>query len=300
MPKRGEAFPKAANETRNKCDCRFWARDRNVRRPPARFVFLLIGLLILPFFLLGLIRGLDRWLPLDAFTRLPDGEGTWLSFWGSYLGCVATIILSVAALYLSKEINKYTWYKNTADEIASFHQFCVKRISLYDVAMDHPEEIDYFSEYDSEEFILAVSFESFPPYYDIGLQPLEIFSCDANQTKLKLDSVQWQFVNAGEYSHLYYLFNAGEELREFMLLHIQGANTKTLAQSQRCIHLSMLCKNTLYGADPGFYRPFSVDLRIWAANAKAALPTPDTPEKSTKRLLPLKVIKQTVSCSPAG
>lgn len=302
MLKSGEAFPEAANEICNNCDycSRARDRDRNARVPRVPFVFLLICLLVLPFCLLGLIRGLDRWLPLDAFTRLPDGEGTWLSFWGSYLGCVATIILSAAALHLSKEINKYAWYKNTADEVESFHQFRVKKISLYKVPVDYPEEIDYFPQYDNEEFLLAVSFESFPPYYDIGLQPLEIFSCDANKTKLELDSVQRRFINAGEYSHLYYLFNAGKDLREFMLLHVQGANTKTFTQRQRCIHLSMLCKNTLYGEDPGYYRPFFVDLRIWAVNAKAARPAPDASKNLTECPLPLEVVRQTVTVRRAS
>lgn len=303
MLKKGEASPKAANETGKNYASLFWAqvKDWIAQHPQIRAGFLLICLLALPFGILELIRWLDRWLPLGAFTRLPDGEGVWLSFWGSYLGCVATIILSVAALRLSREINKYAWYKNMADEVESFNQFHVKNISLYRVAVDCPKEIDYFPQYNNEEFMLAVSFEPFPPYYDIDLRPLEIFACDKDKTKLKLDSMQWQFINTEEYSHLYYLFNAGEDLQKFTLLHVQGANIKPFAQRRRCIHLSMQCQNTLYGTDPGYYRPFSVDLQIWVVNAKATLPTLDDASAGyTKCPLTLEVVQQTVSCSPAG
>lgn len=301
MLKKRKVSSKTANKTVKKCVYPFsWVRDWIVRHPKVGFVFLLICLLIFPLALLGLIQALGQWAPLGSFAQLSNSGETWLSFWGSYLGCVATVILSIVALRLSKEINKYAWYKNTADEIESFHQFRVEKISLYNLALDQPKELDYFSGYNNERFMLAVSFQSFPPYYDIDLQPLEIFSCDANKTKLALDSVQPQFINAGEHSYFYYLFNAGEDLRKFMLLHIQGANIIPHAQRQRCIHLSMLCKNTLYGADPGYYRPFSVNLRIWAVNAKAARPNPDEAEKYTEFSLPLEVIRQTVSCSPAS
>lgn len=243
------------------------------QHPVRTLVIVAVIMLIFPLLILLIIKLADSFLPVNCYTRLADGINTWLSFWGSYLGCVATVILSVGAILINEKINRYTLYQNTSNEVGAFNSFEVKDICLYDLSVDHPGFLlEVFETYDGQRFLMIVTFEkSFPPQYEVKVEEVTV-SKDLNVENggnqfPEPDSplVVTCLVSNCNATSLYILLNYAD-LEEFYNLHL---TRKPIAREEkyRWLSVRMQCENTLFHNNKhDYYRPLRVTLGLWLKN----------------------------------
>lgn len=238
-------------------------------------VWLSLGIALIlvgfPFVLLRVMQAFDVAGPDNAYTRLDGGINTWLGFWGSYLGFVATVILSVCALVLSKKINQHTWYKNTADEVNDFNKFEVENIYLYDLNVKFRNDLNRFKGYDAQRFMLYIKFQRpFPPQYSVEIEKIIWFE---NTEEKSFDTSLFQ----GEPDLISILCTPKEtSLRilipdkdEYMLgFYTPNKNIKFKDRNKKWpwLTIQIRCENTLFHNKHEYYRPLRVILELWLKN----------------------------------
>lgn len=143
-------------------------------KPITFFVLLAsIGFPLLVLVLIRMINQYPNWLGGVAY--LEDGISVWLSFWGSYVGAIATILIALITLRLTLK-NDISAKDSELNELAlKFHRFEVKNIHLYDLEECFPvEELEHFDSYINGRYLIKIEFgQPFPPYFDIQLKKFE-------------------------------------------------------------------------------------------------------------------------------
>lgn len=257
-------------------------------------VVALAAVFSLPVLIMKIIRCLDQKLPLSAITRIADGDGIWFGFWGSYLGCVATVVLGIITIRLDRKINRYTWCKNTADEISQFNSFSVHWISLQNI-IDHfatPELEEFSGCLTGQRFLLTMGFTRFPSYYGV-LEEEFRWNTDAGDTTCPSLERTLRISTDSDYTVFKYLLDS-DDINSFFYTQSLNPETMTKTQRQRCIQLQLHCKNTLYSDDPGYYRPFRVTLQIIVETAPGN--SEDGNHDETDSSLKLRIVDQRISC----
>lgn len=135
---------------------------------PIRSIFSVIVILFLISFLfLVFLRGVDsilQKLQCDSlnFVRLDGGVDSWFSFYGSYFGVFATVVLGVITLRMDTKIHQ--------DELETqINGLTLKEMQLYDLEREFkPSTLVNDGNY--RRFILKLSFDKFDPYYEIEVK----------------------------------------------------------------------------------------------------------------------------------
>lgn len=249
---------------------------------------------LVPVLILTIIRCLDQKMPLSIITRITDGDGIWFSFWGSYLGCIATVVLGIITIRLDRKINRYTWCKNTVDEISQFNSFSVCSVCLESVIDNFilPELEQFSGFYDQQRFLLIVKFKSFPSYYEVKEEALR-WGTEQDVTVSSPVERTLRISNDNEHTSFNYLLDS-DDINRFFYVQNLNPEAMTRIQRQRCIELQLYCKNILYSDDPGYYRPFRVTIQITIEN----IPGNSNNSESKKAGSPsrLRIVNQRISC----
>lgn len=269
--------PKRTRVKKNHAGIMTWVFEH----PRMSLTGMLLILLIFPFLLLGLLQTLDILLPAASCVRLKGGTDVWLGFWGSYLGCVATVLLGIGAIVLNEKINQYTAYQNTANEMSAFNNFEVKCVSLYDFQQGHTAATDWFKDRAADErYLFVVSFQRpFPPQYKITIESVDCreglgdneFLC---QAPVEGASGKSRIISNCEGTTLYLLRRDETSLRKIFSMHLMD---KTAPRDERLcsLDIQMRCDNTLYQSylrnhsrhsKNQYYHPLRVRLRIHLDN----------------------------------
>lgn len=236
------------------------------RHPIVTLIFTFVALLLLPFLIIALIKRADTWFPNLQFTRLNDGINIWLGFWGSYLGCVATVILSVGAILLNEKINQYTWHKNTVDQVSEFNNFEVASIVLYHRDRSYPVKVlarlpDM--NYSAKFAILVIFQKPFPPHYRVDIEEIHICK-DYNELDASkpVDIKFTSLISNCKSTELLFLSD-DETLGEFYCSPLTNENT-AWKERHYWLRLQLNCDNRLYESNrPKYYKTLQIEVDLW-------------------------------------
>lgn len=162
---------------------------RKIRKQLAKFIIkypftmiliLFVIFLSMPYLLLGFLHSLEwsfqryNWCLPSSYIVLESGAEGWFSFWASYLGVVATIIVAFITLRLDLTITK----NNRAADI---NKLTVKEIRLYDLWRDFTPSVLKIQG-TPKRFALHLTFNKFEPYYAINIENVYWERIDSEQT----------------------------------------------------------------------------------------------------------------------
>lgn len=238
------------------------------------WVFVIVGCVIslaVPVLITLLIRLADRvFLDLELF-RLESGDAAWLGFWGSYLGCLATVFLSIMALMVGDRINRYTAERNTAEDIEKFKNFQVDSVLLHNLRLCYPGfQLEAFESYSEEPYFMEVEFAAvFPPQYEICVEKVYLEYRQANnEGNISLKTIEvdnYQLVQNEGHTLLYYLLDAHDDLRRFYDIFV--AREPWRQEESSCwLTVRMQGGNNLFKGRRGYYRKLRVTLKVKLKN----------------------------------
>lgn len=249
---------------------------RKVRKQLAKFIikypFTMILLLFIAFFsvpylLLGILHFLEwhfqefNWCLPSSFIALQSGAEGWFSFWGSYLGMVATIIVAFITLRLDLTITK----NNRASDI---NKLTVREVRLYDLWRDFTPSV-LKSQESPKRFALHLIFDKYEPYYAIKIENVYWERIDNEQTKhtnpkkyrkqkKSSDGLEFSNVQIKGPSILeeYLYFNDKENVpiehtfNYFYRIHCFEPIMMSQYDKQRCLRMTLSLHNMLYDSHP--------------------------------------------------
>jgi len=160
---------------------------------PIISTMMISGLLMLvPFvilFLLRLVNWLFRCSGEGFFTRLDGGIDTWFSFYGSYLGVIATVALGLITLRLSIKIDEMS-------QASNINAIAVRGIRFYDLWRDlKPSIVEH--NISNKRYCFQISFDKYQLYYSI-----------------KIKGAEWGFWEGGKASKKFQKINIGSSYFE--------------------------------------------------------------------------------------
>lgn len=286
--------PKGTRVKKNRAGIMTWVFEH----PRWSLTGALLILLVFPFLLLGLLRTLNILLPAASCVRLKGGIDVWLGFWGSYLGCAATVVLGIGAILLNEKLNQYTAYQNTANEMSIFNNFEVQFVKLYDFQRSYTAATDWFEDRAVDErYLFVVSFQRpFPPQYRITIESVAFwtgfeddgFFC---QAPVEGTSGKCRIISNCDGTTLYLLRKDEASLQKFYSMHLTD---KTAPRDERLcsLDIQMRCDNTLYQSylrnhsshsRNQYYHPLRVRLRMYLDNM-GIFDDPDHPDDCPMKL----------------
>ncbi len=151
-----------------------------IKYPFTMILILFMTFLSMPYLLLGILHCLEcsyqksSWHLPSSYIVLDSGAEGWFSFWASYLGVVATIIVAFITLRLDLTITK----NNRASDI---NKLTVKEIRLYDLWRDFTPSVLKIQG-TTKRFALHLTFNKFEPYYAINIENVYWDRIDNEQT----------------------------------------------------------------------------------------------------------------------
>lgn len=112
-------------------------KNNLILHPFITVTFVILLLFGFAFLLLMCLKGIDKFFYdrcENLFARLNGGVEVWFTFYGSYLGVIATVVLGLITLRLSVKIDRM----NTADQINTLN---VEEIYFYDFKRDYKPSV---------------------------------------------------------------------------------------------------------------------------------------------------------------
>lgn len=148
-----------------KCrNLRSWFNKKIIEHP-IRFTLIISLLLFLGAYIflliLSLIDNMFKDCTCIIFTRFEGGVESWFSFYGSFFGVIATVIVGIITLRLDIKMNQI----QIASEV---NKLTLKKIHLYDRKREFKPSI-WANGDDSKRFMLELIFSRFEPYYSIEI-----------------------------------------------------------------------------------------------------------------------------------
>lgn len=132
---------------------------------------------LIPFVMVAILKILSL-IPGQALV-ITDRIGTWFSFYGSYCGVFASIILGVVTLYLTEKLDLINKENNRNQErfsiIANMPNMRCDEAFLYSLEADGipRDPLRFFRKRNKYIFFLHMT-PAFPPYFDIRLSRIRL------------------------------------------------------------------------------------------------------------------------------
>lgn len=144
---------------------------------------MLIGGWALPFVLEGADYIVKK-IPCLDMNPLCLKKETWFSFYGSYFGVIATVILGFITLRFSAKLEQI-------HKEESYFKLVVSEIKFYDLYRDfHPSQ--YREDVKNRRFLISLQMDAFEPSCEISLESME-WGKDENHLK-RVNDVEMQIV----------------------------------------------------------------------------------------------------------
>lgn len=239
---------------------------------PIRTILIVVLLMfILIFLLLFCLNRIDCSLEgtfPDAFFRLNDDSiSTWFSFYGSYIGAIATVVLGLITLRLSIKISEM-------DNVSAVNTFSAKKVCFYDFWRDFKPSVMKESRC-LTRYCLRLKFKKYRPYYKMTLMGMEwgrSNTClDGEQKEMDLYSINikdHRFVEKDN-TFLYIFFDdpkcADDEdtFNYFYRIHAYEPLTMKPDERERTIILQIDVENRLFKSEH-----YDVTLELLVENKK--------------------------------
>ncbi len=231
-----------------------WIIKKMIRYPFRFTLAIAVSLYVFAYLFLGFLRLADYlsqgkevgWL--GRFTQLSQGVESWYTFFGSYFGVIATVILGIVALRLDIKIQRIS-------RESEINGLTVSQIKLYDLWRDYVPSVLRGGDI-SGRFILKLSFDKFDPYYDIAIEKAEwgLLKSDYLPDECyELDTVSVQ-IKARKQLEIYLNFddlkvpNSKETMNYFYRIQCFEPIMMKPYERQRCLKLELRLKKMLYGS----------------------------------------------------
>lgn len=214
-------------------------------------LLLIVISMLAPYFLLKIITLLDKiyfripaWL---EFVRLEDGINVWFGFWGSYLGAITSLVLSVCAMRLSVKMDRENEKNAMVQQAIQFHQFKINNMQLYDLEESFPVHIlEKFEDAYEGNYVIRIEFEdAFPVFFDVDIERIEWRDGEG-----KCESVGYKtLVHNNERFEIYISLIPNEEqkkdLKFFYHIIYYEPDIMCLSQKTRGLNIVIKCKNQM-------------------------------------------------------
>lgn len=208
------------------------------------------GTFILPLLILLVIKVIDSspWFFWDI-ARLENGTSVWLSFWGSYIGAIATILIAFFTLRLTLK-NDISAKDNELNQLASsLHRFEVKSIRLYDLTLHYPvEELEHFDKYIDDRYLIRIEFcQPFPPYFKLQIDEFKWGNVENNIDVVKPMEFKVEY-ESNEQFVMFFLLDKSNDLQGINeLYYINYFETQVMSKKERRhrIMLGLTCESRM-------------------------------------------------------
>lgn len=210
--------------------------------------------IVLPVLILQVIQWINK-LPwfFGGIAYLENGASVWLSFWGSYIGAIATILIALITLRLTLK-NDISAKDNELNGLAiRFHRFEVEDVRLYDLTQCYPVgELEYFDGYIDGRYLIRIEFcEPFPPYFDIqvnGFKWGEIEGGEEGYRSMKFDAEY----ESNEHFVMFFLLDKNNDMRRINeLYYINYFEPQVMSKKERRhrMLINLTCENKMYAVE---------------------------------------------------
>lgn len=179
-------------------------KDCIMRHPVKSLLVAVSALFVFAYFLLWLLTCVDTVVPISKqyFTRLSGEVETWFTFFGSYLGVIATVFLGIITLRFSIKVD-------LIDRTSRFNELNIGEVRLYDLKKDFtPSAIG--NHVMPERYVLTLEFKSFSPYYNFSLKSVRWGT-------LEKEFKEDQIINI-ESEHFKYNIEEGSDLKVYLYI----------------------------------------------------------------------------------
>lgn len=206
-------------------------------------VLMLIGAWILPFILQMADCIVETVECIECFEENPLrlGKDVWFSFYGSFLGVIATVILGFITLRFSANLERI-------HKEESYFKLNISEIKFYDLYRDfHPSLYREASQ--DKRFLISLQMDAFEPSYEIRLESME-WGKDENTLK-KVKDVEMQILQQ-EKTILKFYFDdiksddkdssSEESFNYYYRLFAYEPLIKEFNERQRCLKLQFSVK----------------------------------------------------------
>lgn len=197
------------------------------------------------------------------FTRLNNGIETWFSFYGSYLGVVATTVLGLITIRLSIKIDKM----NQASQISNIN---VLDLKFYDLWSDLKTSIMERNNANNR-YCFQIEFEKYQLYYNLNVKEVEWGIFEGNEGNKKFQKMEKcsAYFEQKENACLYIFCNEFEQcvladsLNFFYYLLAYEPITMEANERKRILKMHMEMEDKLFRKHPD---KFNVVLEIVLEN----------------------------------
>lgn len=141
---------------------------KNIIEQPIRTVVVVVlGMFLFIFIFLAILRGIDTLLKNNNcnfwnIVRFDGGVEAWFTFYGSFMGVIATVVLGMITLRLDIK------FKNS-EEITEINKLSLREMRLYDFKRDYRPSV-LIKDNDSKRFMIMLIFNKFDLYYEIEIE----------------------------------------------------------------------------------------------------------------------------------
>lgn len=206
-------------------------------------VLMLIGAWILPFILQMADCIVEAAECIDCFEENPLrlGKDVWFSFYGSFLGVIATVILGFITLRFSANLERI-------HKEESYFKLNISEIKFYDLYRDfHPSL--YREDSNDRRFLISLHMDAFEPSYEIGLESME-WGKDENNLK-KVKDVEMQILQQEQTILKFYFddiksddknYSSEESFNYYYRLFAYEPLIKEFKERKRCLKLRFSVK----------------------------------------------------------
>lgn len=211
-----------------------------VRTCTAIAAIMLIGAGVLPFILQKAECIVEV---ADSFGKNPlrMKEPTWFSFYGSYFGVIATVILGFITLRFSAKLERI-------HKEESYFKLNISDIKFYDLYRDfHPSQ--YREDMNNRRFLISLQIDAFEPSYEMRLESME-WGKNENLLK-KVEDVEMQVIQQEKTFLKFYLddikpvakgYSSEETFNYYYRLFAYEPVIMEFGQRQRCLKLRFSVK----------------------------------------------------------
>lgn len=213
-----------------------------------RCLFLLIFVYLF-FLLMKLVDSVLTCLGWSLFA-LNGGRDTWFSFFGSYFGVIASVVLGIITLRFSIKVEDMN-FANMINEVS------IKKIRLYDLWRGFKPSAAKSASL-SKRFIMRIDLEKFMPYYGVEITEIQWGTLNEQfgvKQYFTLKNCDVQCIRKKEKLCIYIYFDDIKEVSDvsieasfnyYWMLRCYEPDLMTPSEKQRLIRLKFKLKNRLF------------------------------------------------------
>ena len=209
-------------------------------------IIVVLASLTVPVGLLIVIKWIDGWMNSD-FARLKDGINVWFGFWGSYLGAVVSLVLSICTMRLSIKMDRENEKNAIVQQALQFHQFQIKQMTMYNLQKTMTLNIlDKLGHLFEGNYIIELKFkETFPVYFNVNVERVEWRNAEG-----KFEDIQCETIveNSDNFS-IYIFLQPNEEQRYdftyFYYIIYYETCVMSWTEKTRALRLLIQCENRM-------------------------------------------------------